>query len=136
MKPYVFAVWMTLSLGLAGLIAADAVSPGAGRVKHADAPAAAALVASNAVIVLDVRTPKEFAGGHIAGATNIDFLAGDFAERVAKLAREQAYLVHCASGRRSTNCLPQLQRLGFTNLVHLDGGITAWRAAGLSVTKP
>ena len=104
-------------------------------VKHVDAKAAASLVATNAVIVLDVRTPGEFAGGHIAGATNIDFLADGFSEKVAKLDRAKTYLVHCASGGRSTRCLPQLTKLGFTNLVHLDGGFKAWQAAGNPVEK-
>lgn len=96
---------------------------------------AAAIVATNSVTVLDVRTPKEFAGGHIAGAKNLDVLAGDFTEKVAKLERHKTYLVHCATGKRSTNCLPQLQRLGFTNLIHLDGGFRAWQAAGNPVAK-
>lgn len=129
------AAALTLLLTLAGARAGDPPKPASAPVKHADAPTAAALMATNTIVVLDVRTPKEFAGGHIAGATNVDYLAGNFRERVAKLAREQVYLVHCASGKRSTNCLPQLQQLGFTNLVHLDGGLTAWRAAGLPVEK-
>ena len=104
-------------------------------VQHVGAKAAAALVATNGVVVLDVRTAKEFSGGHIGGATNIDTLAGDFGDRVAKLDRSKTYLVHCASGKRSINSLPQLQRLGFTNLIHLDGGLAAWQAAGNAVTK-
>lgn len=116
-------------------VAGEATNHPPVRVQHIAPKAAAPLVATNGVVVLDVRTPKEFADGHIAGATNIDFLAGDFAEKVAKLERGKTYLVHCASGRRSTNCLPQLQRLGFTNLIHLDGGIKAWQAAGNPAAK-
>jgi phage shock protein E len=104
-------------------------------VIHADAKAAAKLVEDRKVTVLDVRTPTEFRASHITGATNVDFLAGDFAEKAAKLDRGKTYLVHCATGRRSTNCLPQLQRLGFTNLVHLDGGLKAWQAGGNAVEK-
>src|SRR5262245_34037208 len=66
------------------------------KVTHDDAKEAAKLVAKKGVVVLDVRTPSEFAAGHIAGATNVDFQAGDFAERLAKLDRERTYLVHCA----------------------------------------
>jgi phage shock protein E len=104
-------------------------------VKHADAKTAAKLVEAGKVTVLDVRTHGEFTAGHIAGATNVDFLAGDFAEKATKLDRQKTYLVHCGSGRRSTNCLPQLQRLGFTNLVHLDGGLKGWEAAGNPIEK-
>jgi len=104
-------------------------------VTHADAKEAAKLVAKNEVVVLDVRTPGEFSAGHITGATNIDFLAGDFSERLAKLDREKSYLVHCASGGRSTKALPQLSKLGFKRIVHLDGGFKAWQAAGNPVEK-
>ena len=104
-------------------------------VQHADARQAAQLVTKTNVVVLDIRTPGEFASGHIAGATNLDFLAGDFSEKLGKLDREKTYLVHCGTGRRSTNCLPQLARLGFTNVVHLDGGLKAWQAAGKPVEK-
>lgn len=104
-------------------------------VTHADARQAAQLVTKTNVVVLDIRTPGEFASGHIAGAMNLDFLAGDFSGKLAKLDREKTYVVHCGTGRRSTNCLPQLARLGFTNVVHLDGGFKAWQAAGQPVEK-
>ena len=53
------------------------------------------------VVVLDVRTPKEFKEGHIPGATNIDFTTPDFEKRIGKLDKSKTYLVHCASGGRS-----------------------------------
>jgi len=105
-------------------------------VRHADARQAAKLVATNSVVVLDVRTPREFASGHIAGATNINYLSGDFSDQLAQLDRSKSYLLHCAVGGRSTNALPKLARLGFTNVIHLDGGFKAWQAAGNPVVKP
>ena len=104
-------------------------------VTHADAKEAAKLVTKNEVIVLDVRTPGEFSAGHIGGAKNIDYLAGDFADRLAKLDREKTYLVHCAVGGRSTKALPRFSKLGFKRIVHLDGGFKAWQAAGNPVEK-
>ena len=104
-------------------------------VTHADAKEAAKLVRKNKVVVLDVRTPGEFAAGHIAGAINIDFQNGDFSERLGKLDRDKSYLVHCAVGGRSTKALPQLSKLGFKHVVHLDGGFKAWQAAGNPVEK-
>ena len=109
--------------------------PSSTNVTHADAKEAAKLVAKSEVVVLDVRTPGEFSAGHIAGATNIDFQSGDFSERLAKLNREKTYLVHCASGGRSTRALPQFSKLGFKRIVHLDGGFKAWQAAGNPVEK-
>ena len=140
MKPIAFVrtLYASCALAFASVLcaaASDSTNPASATVKHVDAKAAAPLVASNAVVVLDVRTSGEFTGGHIAGAINIDFLAGDFAEKAAKLDRSKTYLVHCASGGRSTRCLPQLGKLGFTNLVHLDGGFKAWQSAGNPVDR-
>lgn len=131
-----------LVLGMLGGTAPDTrgedkttAQPAPRGIIHVSAMQAAPLVASNGVTILDVRTPGEFAGGHIAGATNLDFLAGGFVDKVARLDREKTYLVHCATGKRSTNCLPQLEKLGFKRLVHLDGGFKAWQAAGNPSTK-
>jgi rhodanese-related sulfurtransferase len=98
-------------------------------VTHIAAKEAAKLVEKGGVTVLDLRTPKEFATSHIAGATNIDCQAGDFADRLGKLDREQPYLIHCGSGRRSTNALPEFEKLGFKHIIHLDGGLKGWEAA-------
>lgn len=104
-------------------------------VTHVDAKTAAKLVAEGKLVVLDVRTAEEFAEGHIAGATNLNFMAKDFAAQVGKLDREKTYLLHCASGGRSTRCLPQLKQLGFKQIIHLDGGFSAWEDAGNPVAK-
>ena len=96
---------------------------------------AAKLVAKGDVTVHDVRTPGEFAASHIAGATNIDCQAGDFTNRLEKLDREKTYLIHCGSGRRSTNSLPKFEKLGFKHVIHLDGGLRAWEAAKQPLTK-
>jgi phage shock protein E len=104
-------------------------------VTNVQADVAAKLVAEGKVIVLDVRTPAEFAEGHIAGATNINFMAKDFATQVGKLDRDKIYLVHCASGGRSKRCLPQLKELGLKQIYHLDGGFSAWEEAGKPVAK-
>ena len=105
------------------------------KATHADAKEAAKIVAKGDVVVLDIRTPSEFAASRIAGSTNINFQASDFAAQIGKLDREKTYLVHCASGRRSTSALPQFEKLGFKRIIHLDGGIKAWEAAGNPVEK-
>jgi rhodanese-related sulfurtransferase len=112
-----------------------------------DAPAAnlpprqvQALIQKNrdnpAFAVLDVRTPAEFAAGHLAGAINVDFKAPNFQAQAAKLDRARSYLVYCRTGHRSGLALPILQRLGFTHLLHLEGGISAWQRDGLPVERP
>ncbi len=83
--------------------------------------------------VLDVRTPAEFAAGHLTGAANVDFRAPDFKEQVSKLERAKSYLVYCRTGHRSSLAMPILQRLGFAGLFHLEGGITEWQRQGLPI---
>jgi rhodanese-related sulfurtransferase len=105
-------------------------------VVHVEAAAAAALLAGDAKpTVLDVRTPGEFAEGHITGATNIDFRAATFAEEAGKLDKGASYLVHCRSGGRSGESLKVFEELGFEKIYHLDGGIMAWEEAGQPLEK-
>ena len=87
-------------------------------------PAAAQkLLAENKEVrVLDVRTPAEYAEGHIAGALNVDFKASDFAENVAKLDKNTTYIVHCRSGKRSSSSLPILKENNFGTIYHLNKG--------------
>ena len=104
-------------------------------VIHVQSKEAAKMVEKGGVTVLDLRTPKEFGASHIAGATNIDCQASDFVARLEKLDREKPYLIHCGSGRRSTNSLPQFEKLGFKHVIHLDGGLKGWEAAKNPVEK-
>jgi len=127
----------SLALVLSVLVAGAAEKPAsdASDVKHVDPKQAQPLIAEKKVVVLDVRTPEEFKAGHIAGATNINFRAADFEKRVADLDKNKSYLVHCASGGRSTSCLSVLKKLKFESVYHLDGGINAWKKAGLPVKR-
>jgi phage shock protein E len=105
-------------------------------VRHVDVAGAKKLLADGGnVVVLDVRTPEEFAGGHVAGATNLDFNSPDFRDHLSKLDRDKTYLVHCAAGGRSTRSLSRFKDLGFKSVVHLDGGFNGWVEAGLPVAK-
>ncbi len=110
-------------------------------VKHVDAAGAKKLLDDAAakkdgkVVVLDVRTPEEYKAGHIAGATNIDFKAADFADKAGKLDKDKTYVVHCQSGRRSTASLETFKKLGFKNIIHLDGGFAGWEKAQQPVEK-
>ncbi len=85
--------------------------------------------------ILDVRTPAEFADGHLKGALNLDSASPDFAQKLAALDKSTTYLLYCRSGRRSANAATQMSALGFPHLYNLDGGITAWTAANKPVEK-
>ena len=86
-------------------------------------------------VVLDVRTPKEFAAGHLAGAVNIDWNADDFGKKVAALDKSKTYLVHCAVGGRSAKASDKMTAIQFTNVYNLEGGMKAWEKAGKPVEK-
>ena len=82
------------------------------------------------LVVLDVRTPDEFAEGHIADATNIDFYEPDFAASLDALDKEKPYFVYCRSGNRSESAVAIMEDLGFNEVYELDGGIISWVEAG------
>jgi rhodanese-related sulfurtransferase len=86
-------------------------------------------------VVLDVRTPGEFANGHIPGAVNIDVKSPDFAKKTAELDKDKTYLVHCAAGVRSARACDMLAAKGFKSLVDLSPGFTGWEKAGKPVEK-
>jgi rhodanese-related sulfurtransferase len=86
-------------------------------------------------VVLDVRTDKEFAAGHIPGALNLNFHGTDFEKKVAALNKDRTYLVHCAAGVRSAKACEVMTRLGFTNLVDLPSGFKGWEKAGKPVQR-
>ncbi len=104
-------------------------------VRHVDAAAADKLIREQKVVILDLRTPEEFKAGHIAGATNLNYNAADFSQQLSRLDKDRTYLIHCASGGRSSAALPTFKKLKFQSIVHLDGGLRAWQKAGKPVEK-
>lgn len=104
-------------------------------VHNLDASSAQKLVNDSKVIVLDVRTPKEFREGHIKGATNLNFNAKAFDQELGKLDKSRPYLVHCAVGGRSSKAVKTMQELGFTNIYHLETGMKGWEKAGQPTVK-
>lgn len=107
----------------------------ADKAKHVNAEQAAKLIQEGRVAVLDVRTADEFKEGHVDGAANIDILEPGFADKLAKLDKSKPLLVHCQAGGRSTRALPTLEKLGFQEVYHLDGGMNDWVKAGKPVKK-
>ena len=75
-------------------------------------------------VVIDVRTPAEYASGHLEGATNIDVQATTFASKIAKLDKSTPYFVYCHSGNRAGQAITAMKAVGLTNLTN-GGGITA-----------
>ncbi len=80
-------------------------------------------------IVVDVRTPTEFAIGHIPGAINISYLAEDFWDQMEQLNPEQTIFVYCRTGRRSIRACTLMRNGGFENerIFNLEGGYILWQ---------
>ena len=91
---------------------------------------AEALAKRPEVIILDVRTEKEFKFVRIPRAINIDVLADGFAQKISKLQKDKTYLVYCATGRRSVTACQTMSDAGFAHINNLTGGIKAWEQAG------
>ena len=98
------------------------------KIENIKASAAESLLRENPnMTVLDIRTPKEFYLGHISKAINIDYKDDNFEEELKKLDRNQTYLMHCRSGRRSGLALENFSKLGFQHIIHVTDGILGWK---------
>lgn len=88
------------------------------------------------VQVLDVRTAGEYSGSHLKNVLQADWTdKAQFAERTKYLDKNKTLLVYCAGGGRSGQAAVWLKEQGFKEVINLQGGITAWNAAGKAVVK-
>lgn len=87
-------------------------------------------LAKPGVVLLDVRTPSEFAAGHLQGARNVNFLSTDFADQVAKLDPNATYVLYCKSGNRAGQAGTLMLQKGFKNVSNA-GGFEGLKAGGL-----
>jgi rhodanese-related sulfurtransferase len=76
--------------------------------------------------LIDVRTPREYASGHVAGAINIP--VGEIPARAGEVRRDVAVATVCEGGYRSVLAASLLAREGVTNLANVTGGMAAYRA--------
>ena len=121
-----------LRLSVAALIVVIAAcSNDTAVVENVDPSEAATFLGEHpAAVLLDIRTPEEFAESLIEGAVNIDFYAADFSARLDGLDRDASYVIYCRSGNRSNAALDIFRDLGFTAVRAIDGGIQAWQQSG------
>ncbi|MBD5640812.1 MAG: rhodanese-like domain-containing protein [Desulfovibrio sp.] len=96
---------------------------------------AAALLDKGDVIILDVRTPAEFAQGHLPGARNMDFFGGRFDHDAANLPADRQILLYCSSGKRSAGAAEALKGAGVKKILDMHQGFQAWEKAGMPVEK-
>jgi len=83
--------------------------------------------------LIDVRTPAEYAEGHLAGAVNIDVQAVDFADRIAELPTDAEYVVYCRTGSRAGAAVTQMEALGFTDVSNAGSLADASASTGAAI---
>ncbi|MEN3942374.1 rhodanese-like domain-containing protein [Prosthecobacter sp. SYSU 5D2] len=91
------------------------------------------LIANGECHLVDVREPVEHAEEHIREARLIPL--GELEKRAAELPKDKPLVIHCRSGKRGTQAQEKLMKLGFGQVQNLEGGIQAWKAAGLPVAS-
>jgi len=113
----------------------EAVELAAAAYAEVSAREAAALIADRKPLILDVRTPREFAEGHIEGAVLIP--VQEIQARVGELAdhKDDPIFVYCRSGNRSTVAARVLMDAGHTQVINLRSGIRDWVGAGLPLVR-
>jgi rhodanese-related sulfurtransferase len=100
-------------------------------LKTIDAATAKTWLAQDKAVLVDIREADEHARERIPGARLVPlsrFGSGDFPQADGKIA-----VFHCDSGNRTRQAAPQILGFGFQEVYHLDGGLQAWKRAGLPV---
>ncbi len=119
-----------ISILVASVFVLTACGGNGGKVTNLNVNDFAKKITDSSVTLVDVRTPGEFASGHIAGATNVDFESGNFEQDIQKLDKTKTYAVYCRSGNRSGQATALMVEDGFKAVFNLDGGVINWSGAG------
>ena len=85
--------------------------------------------------IIDVRRPAEYENGHVPNATNAPLSSLRATAAELGLSKAETTAVICAGGYRSSAATSILQHLGFTDLLNVSGGTTAWISAGYQITR-
>ena len=92
-------------------------------------------VAAERAIILDVRTPEEFAAGHLDGAVLVDIKDSTFDAKIAALDPSVPYVVYCRSGNRSAQAVERMKAVGFTDLADLGSLENASSEMGIAIVQ-
>ena len=87
------------------------------------------------ILLIDVRTPGEYASGHLENSINIDYKADNFKDLISELDPNQEVYVYCKVGGRSARSAKVMKEMGFKKVYDLKGGIIAWEKEGLKTVK-
>jgi len=108
------------------------------QVRETDVAAVAARIAQGdtAFHLVDVREDREWAQGHLPGAEHIGrgVIERDIEAKIPDTGAE--IVLYCGGGYRSALAAESLQKMGYTNVISMDGGFRAWKDAGRRVEMP
>jgi len=119
---------------VAAVVALSGCSSDSSAVTTVDATELVEVAQDPDVVVLDVRTPQEYAEGHVPGALNIDISSPTFTQEIEALPKDSAYVVYCRSGNRSAQAADQMADAGFGEVYDVDAGLATLAEAGVPVT--
>ena len=89
-------------------------------------------VANNEWLLIDVRSPQEFADGHIPGAVNMPHEnINDYLSELENH-KNKPIIIYCRSGRRAKLAMKVLEEADFSEVMHLEGDMLGWSAAGMT----
>ena len=91
---------------------------------------------TDSTVIIDVRTPAEFASGHLVGAINIDIQSPDFRDQVMALETDGEYFIYCRSGNRSGQAISEMSQMGFTGMKNGGSVAEASSMTGIDVIVP
>jgi rhodanese-related sulfurtransferase len=87
------------------------------------------------LLILDVRTPDEYAKGHLVHARLMNYYESTFRDQLKTLPKNRTVLIYCKSGRRSAETLAMMKSLGFKSAYNMLGGFDAWSKEKRRSTK-
>lgn len=126
--------WVALAAASGGWLLVDVIRS-RGDSSQLSPVEATLLINREDALVVDVRDPAEFSGGHIPNARHIPL--GELAGRATELEkfRNRPIILCCASGNRSATGIETLRKAGFEKLFNLRGGLFEWEKAGQPVSR-
>ena len=129
MRTFLFKLFVLMAVLVPAVAFAEIKNEGAAKVDE--------LIKSGKYVVIDVRTPEEYAAGHINGAVNYDYYSDDVEDNLEENLTDKSkpYIVYCRSGKRSLYSAQIMEELGYKDVTNLDGGFLAWESAGKPVVK-
>lgn len=102
---------------------------------HTSVQAGSGEEATENLTIIDVRTPEEYAEGHLDGAVNIDIYAADFAKQIKALDPAGSYAVYCRSGSRSSQAVALMESEGFMSVTDLGSREAASEALSIPIVQ-